>query len=374
MVNVGDGTWRSNQNVTAISGLFLDLDGSPIEPVLKSPIKPHAIIQTSPERFQVRWKVNPVPVTDCNRTASCELFRRIQRGIAEKFGGDKHVSGLSGVARIPGFMNMKGDPFPVRIFEANDIPAYSLKTLIDAFRLDVKENNRRTWTQSTTIDVNVSEPILEGTRNQTLFDTLRIIAYKGTLGDELIAIGLYLNDTCCVPPLPDDHVRGIVARIHEFCLRNIRPMSHIEHVDRILQTQHLNFSNGYFFRFDTTVGGFRIIDKRAIVNDIFRTSSKTASRMDIDEILNRVEGEVSHRLPTSAEARFICENIHEGGKAALGEIYDTYEGWCSSNQIRPLSRTCLRAEIEIRLGVRYGRIWRDGKTQKGFYGISLKHV
>jgi hypothetical protein len=88
MVNVGDEEWRSNEHVTTIAGSFLDLDGSPLDPVLKSPIKPHAIIQTSPEPFQVRWKVNPVQVNDRNRTASCELFRKIQRGVAEKFNGD----------------------------------------------------------------------------------------------------------------------------------------------------------------------------------------------------------------------------------------------------------------------------------------------
>ena len=134
MVNVGDGVWRANDNVKAITSVLLDLDGSPIEPVLKSSVKPHAILQTSPDRFQARWRISPIPVNDSNRTASCELFRRIQRGVAERFGGDRSVSGLSGVARIPGFLNMKHDPFPVRIYELNDIPEYSLKTFIDYFR------------------------------------------------------------------------------------------------------------------------------------------------------------------------------------------------------------------------------------------------
>jgi len=92
----------------------------------------------------------------------------------------------------------------------------------------------------------------------------------------------------------------------------IRPANHREHVDRILRTQHLVFSNGHFFRFDTNTGCFRILDKRAIVNKIFQASGKKASRNDIDEILLRVEGEISHNLPVSPEAKFLQKNIQEG--------------------------------------------------------------
>jgi hypothetical protein len=370
MVNVGDDEWRSNEHVTTIAGSFLDLDGSPLDPVLKSPIKPHAIIQTSPERFQVRWKVNPVQVNDRNRTASCELFRKIQRGVAEKFNGDRFVSGLSGVARVPGFWNMKSQPFLVRTIQLNDIPAYELTTLADAFDIKLKEK-RRAFRNIVAPEINISGPILQGTRNQSLFDILRAIAYRGTLGEELLDMGLYINDEFCLPPLSEDHVRGIVCRIHDFCLRNIKPVSQSEHVDRILKTQHLCFSSGYFFKFDTRAEDFRILDKRTLVNNIFKVSGKRASRADINAILNRVEGEIFHRLPISPEAKFIRHSICEGGKATLSEIYGAYQDWCGTNNVRPLTNTCLRAEIEIRLNIRYGRIWLAGKTQKGFYGISL---
>ena len=176
-----------------------------------------------------------------------------------------------------------------------------------------------------------------------------------------------------MPPLSEDHVRGIVCRIHEYCLSKQRPVSNSEHIDRILKTQHLVFSNDYFFKFDTRAGSFRILDKRTLVNDIFKTSGKKASRTDIDEIIDSIRGKISNKLPhTSPEARFINGNIREGGKATLGEIYNSYEDWCALNNISPLTKTCLRAEIEIRSNITYGRIWSDGKTRKGFYGISTK--
>ena len=185
--------------------------------VLKSPIKPHVIVETSPGHYQVWWRIEPIPVTDANRDHSSELFRKVQRGIADRFGGDRHVSGLCGVARIPGFLNMKGDPFLIRLVELNDLPEYPITALINAFEIDLKKE-RRASTIATVPELDLSEPILEGTRNQTLFDTLRNIAYKGMVGEDLFGIGFYINDEFCVPPLSDDHVRGIVSRINEFCL------------------------------------------------------------------------------------------------------------------------------------------------------------
>ena len=37
MINAGDGVWRSNDNVTEITNCLLDLDGSPLDPVLTKP-------------------------------------------------------------------------------------------------------------------------------------------------------------------------------------------------------------------------------------------------------------------------------------------------------------------------------------------------
>jgi hypothetical protein len=368
MVNIGDGG-RKTKDVNAIIRVWADLDGAPLEPVLRCPLKPHVIIQTRPERFQVSWKIDPVPVTEKNRADSCELFRRIQRGVADRFGGDKSVSGLCGVARVPGFFNMKKNPFRVRIYQLNDIPAYSLDTLIDGFQINLKDE-RRPYNRRQLPEINITEPILKESTNETLFDTLRMIAYKGIVGDELLDIGLYVNDTFCVAPLSDDHVRAICCRINEFCVKT-KPVNYRQHIDRILKNQHLCFGADHFFKFDTMAGAFRILDQRALVNNIYVNSGKRASRPDINEILLRVEGEISNRIPATPEAGFIRENIREAGKSTLVEIYDAYTGWCESKAIKPLTKSCLRAEIEIRTGVLYGKIWLAGKTTKGFRGISL---
>ena len=47
MVNQGDLNGRSATNVTKIRCLFVDLDGSPLDPVRNAPLAPHIIVRSS---------------------------------------------------------------------------------------------------------------------------------------------------------------------------------------------------------------------------------------------------------------------------------------------------------------------------------------
>ena len=376
MVNVGNGKWRSVENVTAISNVFLDLDEPSPAPVIKSPLKPHAVIETSPGRYQAWWKVKPIPVTDSNRGAGCELFRRVQRGIAERFNGDKHVSGLCGVARIPGLLNMKNTPFLVRTLELNRLSEYPITTLINAFGIDLKNEYRsKVHIEPENLNLKLTT-IPEGARNVTLFNVLREIAYKGIVGEALLDIAFHINDHYCDPPKSDDHVQGIVCRVNDYCLRKTtkKPISYNEYVDLILKTQHLVHSHGYFFRFYTETDSFRILDKRALVNSVFHSSNKRASRTDIDEILLRVRGEISNRLPAgNPEVEFIRTMLREDeeDRLPLKKIYGRYEPWLLDRNIRPLKKTCLSAEIELRTGKRAKTVRQKKDVFWGYEGLCL---
>ena len=377
MVNIGDGLWRSNENVTEITHLFLDLDGSPLDPVLEGPIQPHAIVETSPGHYQVWWRIQAISVTDANRASCCELFRRVQRGIADRFGGDRHVSGLCGVARVPGFLNMKSNPFLIRVLQLNDIPEYPITTLINVFGIDLKnEYRRKAPVDLASLDLNL-DTIPDGSRNTTLFNILRKIAYSGILGEDLLDIGLHINDEYCDPPKTDDHVRGMVCRVTEYCLQKSkkRPVNHAEYVDLILATQHLVYSHGYFFRYYTEANSFRILDKRALVNRIFQASSGRASRLDINEVLLRVRGEISNRLPAlNPEVEFIRTMLREGRnseRCSFKAIHDAYETWCVSRNVSPLKKSCLSAEIELRTGKKAKTIRHKQDVFWGYAGLCL---
>lgn len=63
MVNAGDLRGRTEANVTDIRPIFLDLDGSPLEPVLEWQFKPHVVTRTSIDeksrvpRYQCFWLI-----------------------------------------------------------------------------------------------------------------------------------------------------------------------------------------------------------------------------------------------------------------------------------------------------------------------------
>ena len=76
MVNPGNGSGRNNDSVVSITNLLLDLDGSSVEPVLAVPVRPHVILATSDGRFQGRWKVQPIPITDDTRDENRSLYKR----------------------------------------------------------------------------------------------------------------------------------------------------------------------------------------------------------------------------------------------------------------------------------------------------------
>ena len=112
MVNKGDGvihpgkkSCRNAENVVAIRSVFVDLDGSPIAPVLQA-LHPTIVVESSPGRWHGYWLTNDCPLED---------FRKRQQQIAAKFKGDPKVIDLPRVMRLPGFFHQKAEPFMTRM-------------------------------------------------------------------------------------------------------------------------------------------------------------------------------------------------------------------------------------------------------------------
>lgn len=118
MVNEGDGVVHENEdtcrvtaNVTRVRAVFVDLDGSPVAPVLLSAAPPDWAVQSSPGRWHAYWKV-----------ANCPLgqFAAAQIALAAKFNGDTSIQDLPRVMRIPGFLHQKGTPFVSQLYLPED--------------------------------------------------------------------------------------------------------------------------------------------------------------------------------------------------------------------------------------------------------------
>jgi hypothetical protein len=374
MVNHGDGHGRNNASVISITNLLLDLDGSPLEPVLSCAVKPHVVLATSDGRYQGRWIIKPIPITPQTRDQKRILFKQVQIGLAEKFQGDPSVCDLARVARIPQFINYNhGKPFLVKTHQINDSPVLSIEELSEALGLNLKDPYGRQGITGRTsrADLSSSEPIYQGARNITLFAICRYLAYQEILADDLLDAAFEVNNNRCIPPLEDDEVRNIAYSVSGYWYAN--SMSVEECLSKILKrNSDLITYKGSFYRYDTNIWKFRIMNTSTFTNDIFQMTKRTASRRFIDKVLDGLCGRIRNGLPVyTPEARFIEECISQGGKVILEDIRKDYQVWCERNGFIPV-RTGLRKEIEFRMGVYLKRIKVSGRTYYGFNGISLR--
>lgn len=126
-VNCTDGKGRKKENIVAVRAIFVDLDGSPLQPILESSLEPHMILESSPERYHAYWIVEGV---------RNEEFTPMQKALALRFGGDSQVCDLSRVMRVPGFFHLKKTPFMSTIFNETSRLPYDRDALFAAFGLN----------------------------------------------------------------------------------------------------------------------------------------------------------------------------------------------------------------------------------------------
>ena len=147
-VNETDLTGREAHNIQKVRALFLDLDGSPRQPILDLPedLQPHIWIESSPNRWHAYWLVN-----------NCELdqFKPLQQALAALFDGDKQVCDLPRVMRLAGFSHNKQEPFITRIVELQEhnLTPFSVNKLIvglglNNIRVQEGSNNKQSKNDS----------------------------------------------------------------------------------------------------------------------------------------------------------------------------------------------------------------------------------
>lgn len=101
LIHAGSKTCRTTKNVVRVRALWVDLDGSPLQPVLDAHY-PDIVIESSPDRWHAYWLTNDCALVD---------FKLRQQQIAAKFKGDPKVCDLPRVMRLPGFWHQKSEPF-----------------------------------------------------------------------------------------------------------------------------------------------------------------------------------------------------------------------------------------------------------------------
>ncbi|MBF0153311.1 MAG: AAA family ATPase [Magnetococcales bacterium] len=129
-VNETDGKGRKAENIVAVRAVFVDLDGSPLEPVMSGPLSPHIVVATSPGKYHAYWLVEGVVL---------DHFKQIQQALVARFEGDKACVDLSRVMRMPGFSHRKKDPpFLVHLHHTAPGPRYSEQQILEAFGIEIQ--------------------------------------------------------------------------------------------------------------------------------------------------------------------------------------------------------------------------------------------
>lgn len=130
-INATDGKGRKKENIVRVRALFVDLDGSKLNPILRAPLEPHIIIESSPGRYHAYWLIEDILLND---------FESAQKFFAQKFDGDPSVCDLPRLMRLPGFLHRKGEPFQSRILQTSGTLPYCFPVFKEKFGWDPKKN------------------------------------------------------------------------------------------------------------------------------------------------------------------------------------------------------------------------------------------
>jgi len=129
---------RTKKDVKEIRHLYLDLDNDGqqnLAGIFQNPAMPHPnyVLQTSPDKYQVVWRVEDIPQ---------DQAEELLRGLARRFGGDPAATDTTRVFRLPGFNNKKYDQdFPVTL-AAGTLPNLSTASPISRWKVFPRDPGR----------------------------------------------------------------------------------------------------------------------------------------------------------------------------------------------------------------------------------------
>lgn len=212
MVNRGNGEGRSLESVIEVCAVFVDLDGAPLDPVALCPSPPHAILESSPERYQAFWRVKDCPL---------DYFSPVQSALAERFGGDPAIKDLPRVMRVPGFLHLKGEPWRVKVIGSlSEHPTYKLNDLLDSLKLELDESEIYAGNPTQHGDIQLYK---KGDRNRSLVTVSARLRNAGLDPETLLNTLREVNKKQCIPPVSEKEVQRIAGWALEKEAKPIRP-------------------------------------------------------------------------------------------------------------------------------------------------------
>jgi hypothetical protein len=191
-VNRTDLAGRAAGNVERIRAVFVDLDGSPLEPTLASAkFPPHMVVCSSPGKWHVYWLVEDMAL---------DKFTPVQKMLIGRFAGDPTVHDPSRVMRLPGFPNQKDQNNPVQV---------TIERLTDAAPYPGSVFRPPPSDSPTGLAGRVGEVITSPGRHGALASVARTLSARGVCYDAIIACLKVMNQMQCSPPLSGGRWREV---------------------------------------------------------------------------------------------------------------------------------------------------------------------
>jgi hypothetical protein len=204
--NKMDGKGQGKENVTEVQALVIDLDGAPLLNLTNLGLLPHAINETSPDRYQCFLRVQGMPR---------EQFQRYQDALAKLVDADPQVE-INKRMRVPGFLNSKAKRDKIyrsRVRYLRDAAPYSFEEIQKALPLPkVKKKSRRPSSRPVSKANGAfqgsplapdQEKIPEGQRGKYLTKRAGQLLHKGLSVSEVMVILRYEGEHKCSPPLQE---------------------------------------------------------------------------------------------------------------------------------------------------------------------------
>jgi hypothetical protein len=203
--NKMDGKGQSKENVTEVQALVGDLDGEPLLNIIKMGLIPHAIHETSPNRYQVFW---------CSKLPRGQ-FQRYQDALAQLIGSDPQVE-INKRMRVPGFLNSKVERDKIyrsRLRYLREGEPYSLEEIQQALPLPKVKKKSRHKSSRPVSKANGAfsgsplapnqEKIPQGQRGKYLTKRAGQLLHKGLSVSEVMVILRHEGKHKCSPPLQE---------------------------------------------------------------------------------------------------------------------------------------------------------------------------
>lgn len=202
-VNATDGKGRKMPNVERVRAVFVDLDGTPLAPVIEAGLEPHIVCESSPGRFHAYWLTDDCPL---------DQFGRVQKALARRFNGDPTVHDLPRVMRLPGFRHFKREAQLCKMLDGigANVPPYALAEIVAGLKLELDAPEGKPRPNGD------GKAIPEGGRNGHLTSLAGSMRRPGMTPEAILAALRVENEAKCSPPLQDEEVVRIAASIAKY--------------------------------------------------------------------------------------------------------------------------------------------------------------